>query len=57
MVRSDGILTKPLPYVYIDESEDVANRLKRHNRTEELGGKYFWERVCCFVTGKDQNIT
>lgn len=56
MVRLDGILTKPLPYVYIGESDDVANRLKQHNRTEELGGKDFWERVC-LVTGKDQNIT
>ncbi|EKN4799381.1 hypothetical protein ACQ69I_004253 [Yersinia enterocolitica] len=30
--------------------------MKQHNRTEELGGKDFWERVC-LVTGKDQNIT
>jgi predicted GIY-YIG superfamily endonuclease len=45
-----------LPSVYIGESDDVANRLKQHNRTEESGGKDFWERVC-LVTSKDQNIT
>ncbi|EXR19069.1 GIY-YIG nuclease family protein [Acinetobacter baumannii] len=45
-----------LPSVYIGESDDVANRLKQHNRTEESGGKDFWEKVC-LVTGKDQNIT
>lgn len=45
-----------LPSVYIGESDDVANRLKQHNRTEEAGGKEFWEKVC-LVTGKDQNIT
>ena len=42
--------------MYIGESDDVANRLKQHNRTEEAGGKDFWEKVC-LVTGKDQNIT
>ena len=44
------------PKVYIGESDDVANRLKQHNRTEDSGGKDFWEKVC-LVTGKDQNIT
>lgn len=44
------------PKVYIGESDDIANRLKQHNRTEESGGKDFWEKVC-IVTGKDQNIT
>ena len=29
------------PLVYIGESDDVANRLKQHNRTEESGGKDF----------------
>lgn len=47
---------KTLPNVYIGESDDVANRLKQHNRTEDAGGKDFWEKVC-LVTGKDQNIT
>lgn len=45
-----------LPIVYMGESDDVANRLKQHNRTEEAGGKDFWEKVC-LITGKDQNIT
>lgn len=45
-----------LPCVYIGESDDVANRLKQHNRAEKSGGKDFWDKVC-LVTGKDQNIT
>ncbi|MCZ2960280.1 DUF4357 domain-containing protein [Acinetobacter baumannii] len=44
------------PRVYIGESDDVANRLKQHNRTEESGGIDFWEKVC-LVTSKDQNLT
>ena len=42
--------------VYVGESDDVAQRLKQHNRLEEQGGKDFWERVC-LVTSKDQNLT
>ena len=42
--------------VYIGESDDVATRLRQHNRPEEQGGKDFWERVC-LVTSKDQNLT
>ncbi len=42
--------------VYIGESDDVAQRLKTHNRPEDAGGKDFWERVC-LVTSKDQNLT
>jgi len=42
--------------VYIGESDDVAQRLKAHNRPEAQGGKDFWERVC-LVTSKDQNLT
>lgn len=42
--------------VYIGESDDVAKRLKQHNRPEEQGGKDFWERVC-LITSKDQNLT
>lgn len=44
------------PLVYIGESDDVGTRLKQHNRTEERGGKDFWEKVC-LVTSKDQNLT
>jgi len=46
--------------VYIGESDDVAKRLKQHNRPEasegSSGGKDFWEKVC-LVTSKDQNLT
>ncbi|WP_111748846.1 GIY-YIG nuclease family protein [Salinisphaera orenii] len=45
-----------LPRVYIGETDDVSQRLKKHNRPEEQGGKDFWERVC-LVTSKDQNLT
>jgi len=44
------------PLVYIGESDDVAKRLKQHNRPESQGGKDFWEKVC-LVTSKDQNLT
>lgn len=42
--------------VYVGESDDVAQRLKQHNRPEDQGGKDFWEKVC-LVTSKDQNLT
>ncbi|MGN2254143.1 GIY-YIG nuclease family protein [Frateuria sp. GZRe12] len=42
--------------VYIGETDDVAVRLKQHNRSGEQGGKDFWERVCV-VTSKDHNLT
>lgn len=45
-----------LPLVYVGESDDVATRLKQHNRAEESGGKDFWEYVW-LVTSKDQNLT
>ncbi|MBY5920947.1 GIY-YIG nuclease family protein [Ferrimonas balearica] len=44
------------PKVYIGESDNVAVRLKQHNRPEGEGGKDFWEKVC-LVTSKDQNLT
>lgn len=44
------------PLVYIGESDDVAKRLKQHNRPEGQGGKDFWEKVC-LITSKDQNLT
>jgi hypothetical protein len=42
--------------VYIGETDDVSVRLKQHNRSEDQGGKDFWERVCV-VTSKDHNLT
>lgn len=44
------------PRLYIGETDDVSTRLKQHNRSEEQGGKDFWERVCV-VTSKDHNLT
>lgn len=42
--------------VYIGETDDVSIRLKQHNRSEDQGGKDFWERLCV-VTSKDHNLT
>lgn len=42
--------------VYIGETDDVSVRLKQHNRSEDQGGKDFWERIC-MVTSKDHNLT
>ena len=42
--------------VYIGETDDLAQRLNTHNRTEDKGGKDFWERVC-IVSSKDSNLT
>jgi predicted GIY-YIG superfamily endonuclease len=42
--------------VYIGETDDVSIRLKQHNRSEDQGGKDFWERICV-VTSKDHNLT
>ena len=42
--------------IYIGETDDVATRLKLHNRPEDKGGKDFWERVC-IITSKDANLT
>src|SRR5690606_1262580 len=44
------------PLVYIGESDDVAKRLRQHNRPENQGGKDFREKVC-LITSKDQNLT
>jgi len=55
LVGSDpGVSLRPL--VYIGETDDVATRLKNHNRPESKGGKDFWDRVC-LVTSKDANLT
>ncbi|MDP9931563.1 GIY-YIG nuclease family protein [Variovorax paradoxus] len=42
--------------IYLGETDDVATRLKLHNRPEDKGGKDFWERVC-IITSKDANLT
>lgn len=47
------------PLVYIGETDNVAARLRNHNRPETnggAGGRDFWERVI-IVTSKDQNLT
>ena len=50
--NSTGVGTK----IYLGETDDVATRLKLHNRPEDKGGKDFWERVC-IITSKDANLT
>ncbi|MRG73929.1 DUF4357 domain-containing protein [Alphaproteobacteria bacterium HT1-32] len=44
------------PEIYIGESDNVAKRLTQHNKSEEKGGKDFWDRAL-IVTSKDQNLT
>jgi hypothetical protein len=41
---------------YIGESDDVAQRLKQHARTEDAGGKDFWDHAI-LLTSKDMNLT
>lgn len=45
-----------IPEVYIGESDEIDKRLDTHGRSEQKGGKDFWERVC-IVTSKDGNLT
>jgi hypothetical protein len=41
---------------YIGEGDDVGTRLRQHARTEEQGGKDFWDRAIV-LTSKDANLT
>jgi hypothetical protein len=42
--------------VYVGEGDDIAVRLRQHSRSEEAGGKDFWDRVV-ILTSKDANLT
>lgn len=42
--------------VYVGEGDDISRRLRQHARSEEQGGKDFWDRVLIF-TSKDANLT
>lgn len=41
---------------YIGEGDDVGKRLAAHGRSEEQGGKDFWDRAIV-LTSKDMNLT
>lgn len=41
---------------YIGEGDDVAKRLYQHARSEDQGGKDFWDRAIV-LTSKDANLT
>lgn len=41
---------------YIGEGDDVSKRLLEHARTEDRGGKDFWDRAIV-LTSKDTNLT
>ncbi|MET4540883.1 hypothetical protein ABIE37_002671 [Arthrobacter bambusae] len=41
---------------YIGEGDDVRKRLYQHSRSEDQGGKDFWERAIV-LTSKDANLT
>ncbi|MBN9756697.1 hypothetical protein Ae406Ps2_1507c [Pseudonocardia sp. Ae406_Ps2] len=42
--------------VYIGETDDVGERLKRHAQPQEKNGKDFWSRAV-LLTSKDMNLT
>lgn len=42
--------------VYIGEGDNVGERLKMHHRSEDKGGKDFWNRAIV-LTSKDANLT
>jgi hypothetical protein len=41
---------------YVGEGDDVSKRLYQHARSEEQGGKDFWDRAI-IITSKDANLT
>lgn len=41
---------------YVGEGDDVSKRLYQHARSEDQGGKDFWERAVV-ITSKDTNLT
>lgn len=45
-----------LPKVYIGESDNIGQRLKQHNQSEDKGGKDFWDAFYS-ITSKDMNLT
>ncbi|MFB2572710.1 GIY-YIG nuclease family protein [Micrococcus sp. IITD107] len=42
--------------VYVGEGDDISSRLKEHARSDDQGGKDFWDRVLV-CTSKDANLT
>ncbi|WP_458107199.1 GIY-YIG nuclease family protein [Arthrobacter sp. R3-55] len=42
--------------IYIGEADEVGERLRIHNRSEDKGGKDFWNRAIV-LTSKDANLT
>ncbi|MEV4952465.1 GIY-YIG nuclease family protein [Paenarthrobacter nitroguajacolicus] len=42
--------------IYIGEADEVGERLRIHNRSEDKGGKDFWNRAI-ILTSKDANLT
>lgn len=44
------------PLAYVGEGDDVGKRLVSHARSEDKGGKDFWNRAVV-LTSKDQNLT
>lgn len=42
--------------IYIGEGDNVGERLKMHHRSEDKGGKDFWNRAIV-LTSKDANLT
>lgn len=52
----DGVEDLDEALIYIGEGDNVGERLKMHHRSEDRGGKDFWNRAIV-LTSKDANLT
>jgi hypothetical protein len=53
---TDSVVVVNTRAVYVGEGDDISRRLRQHAKSEEQGGKDFWDRVLIF-TSKDANLT
>ncbi|WP_247603886.1 GIY-YIG nuclease family protein [Gordonia paraffinivorans] len=56
VLLGDDLQGSGRPLAYIGEADDVGNRLRQHARSQDQGGKDFWDRAIV-LTSKDMNLT
>lgn len=56
LLLGDGLDDLDETHIYIGEGDNVGERLKMHHRSEDKGGKDFWNRAIV-LTSKDANLT
>lgn len=56
LLLGDGVADIDETLIYIGEGDNVGERLKMHHKSEEKGGKDFWNRAIV-LTSKDANLT